>query len=144
MPKVTVAQLSARLDALEADYQESKRIVLTFLANATPPLPPHPAPVSDDPNDPAHFVPPPLDPNDSASVRAFISLGQWVSSHHRSQPEDFAYWVGLAPILIARGLEINHKNAGSDAGRQYFWDRLIGFRATGDDAALYGPFRKGL
>lgn len=54
---------------------------------------------------------------------------------------DFTYWIDEhGQELLNRGPEINYKRAGHLAGLWYFWDRAIGWQATGKDAALYGPF----
>jgi hypothetical protein len=55
---------------------------------------------------------------------------------------DYAYWTGKKRELYDRGVELSYRGTSNspDFGFNYFWDKLIGWQATGADAPTFGPF----
>jgi len=74
-------------------------------------------------------------------LRLLTQAGTSDAYDREADDRDFNYWVNKeGQGLIDRGIEISHKGTGALGGLMYFWDRRIGWQATGVDAALYGPF----
>lgn len=68
-----------------------------------------------------------------------IYVAKWQTEGQDPNAADWYYWRGKAPELIARGIEINF-GGGSDPGRAYMREKLIGWQATGADLPRYGPY----
>jgi hypothetical protein len=71
-----------------------------------------------------------------------IAAGIFGAYPRDANADDYAYWNGHKRELYDRGVELRFKgtcNSG-DSGFDYFWDRLIGWQATGADAPTFGPF----